>query len=106
MGEDLVLFCGDREEAKSGLYDTTTGAFVNGATVTAALKDSANQAVTGSATTLTYVTGTEGCYEGIMEDVVVLTENATYYLEITATAATDRVAFRRITFKAIYHGVR
>ncbi len=53
---------------------------------------------------MTYVTGTQGCYRGTLEDGVSLTENGTYYLEITASASGDRVGFRRLQFIAQYHG--
>lgn len=105
IGEDNVVYWGDRDTPNSGLYDTVLGSFVNDATMTFTLKDSGNLAVSGaSGVSMTYVTGTQGVYEGVLEDGVSLTENSTYYLEITATASGDRIGFRRIAYKATYHG--
>lgn len=105
IGEDLTVFWGDRHVPHSGLYDNSLEQFVNNAAVTFTLKNSAGSAVSGANTiSMSYVTGTRGCYEGTLEDGVTLTENATYYLEITATASGDRVGFRRIPLLAVYHG--
>jgi len=105
IGEDNIIFWGDRHVPYSGLYDNSTESFVNDATVTATLKDSAGSAVSGASNiSLSYVSGTNGVYEGVLEDGVSLTENSTYYLEITATASNDRVGFRRIKYTAAYHG--
>lgn len=105
IGEDNIVFWGDRKIPHSGLYDNVLEQFVNDATVVFTLKDSGGLAVTGaSSIAMTYVTGSRGCYEGVLEDGVSLTENSTYYLEITATASGDRVGFRRIQFTATYHG--
>jgi len=105
IGEDNIVFWGDRDTPNSGLYDNSLKSFVNDATVTFTLKNSSNSAVSGaSSVSMSYVTGTNGVYEGTLEDGVSLTENATYYLEITATGSGDRVGFRRITYTAKYHG--
>ena len=104
IGEDSIVFWGDRHIPNSGLYDNNLEQFINNATVTFVLKDSAGSAVSGASGTLSYVTGTKGVYEGSLEDGVSLTENSTYYLEITATASSDRIGFRRIQFTAVYHG--
>lgn len=105
IGEDNVVFWGDRDVPGSGLYDRVAGTFLNDATLTFTLKNSAGSAVSGaSAVSMTYVTGTQGVYEGVLEDGVSLTENSTYYLEITATGSGDRVGFRRLAYVARYHG--
>lgn len=105
IGEDNIVFWGDRHIQNSGLYDNSLEAFINDATVTFTLKDSNGSAVSGASNiSMSYVTGSKGVYEGTLEDGVSLTENSTYYLEITATASGDRVGFRRIQFTAQYHG--
>ena len=105
IGEDNIVVWGDQTRPSSGLYDPVVGSFLNSATMTFTLKNSAGSAVTlASAISMTYITGTNGCYSGILEDGVSLTENATYYLEITATVTSDRVGFRRIEYTARYHG--
>lgn len=103
IGEDNVVYWGDRNVPNSGLFDTVTRSFINDATVTFVLKDSSNVAVSGASGTCTYVSGSQGCYEGVLEDGVSLTANSTYYLELTAAASGDRVGFRRITYVAQYH---
>jgi hypothetical protein len=105
IGEDNIVFWGDRHVPNSGLYDNNLEQFVNNATLTFTLKDSNNTPVSGATSvSMTYVTGSKGVYEGTLEDGTSLTENATYYLEITATASGDRIGFRRIAFIAVYHG--
>lgn len=105
IGEDNIVFWGDRDTPGSGLYDRVSGAFINDAVMTFTLKNSAGVAVSGAtAVTMDYITGTQGCYYGVLEDGVTLTENATYYLEITATGSGDRVGFRRLEYQAKYHG--
>lgn len=105
IGEDNLVYWGDRDTPGSGLYDNNLRSFINNATVTFTLKDSAGSNVTGAVSqAMTYVTGTQGVYEGVLEDGVTLTENSTYYLEITATGSGDRIGFRRIQYTARYHG--
>lgn len=105
IGQDNIVFWGDRGVPNSGLYDNNLEQFINNATITFTLKDSGGSAVSGaSSVSMSYVTGTKGVYEGVLEDAVSLTENSTYYLEITATASGDRVGFRRIPYTAVYHG--
>lgn len=104
IGEDSIVYWGDRDTPGSGLYDNNLRSFVNDSTVTFVLKNSAGSAVSGASGTMTYVTGTQGVYEGVLEDGVSLTDGSTYYLEITATSSSDRIGFRRIEYKAKYHG--
>lgn len=104
IGQDNRVVWGDREVPNSGLYDTNLERFVNDATVTFRLVDSNNSAVSGSSGTMSYITGSKGLYEGVLEDNVSLSENSTYYLEITASASGDRVGFRRISYVAVYQG--
>lgn len=105
IGEDNLVEWGDPDIPGSGLYDRNAGVFVNNATMLFTLKNSAESAVSGAtAVSMDYVPGTHGCYRGVLEDGVSLTENATYHLEVTATASGDRVGFRRIEYVAKYHG--
>ena len=104
IGEDNIVVWGDPAIPGSGLYDPVVGSFLNSATMTFTLKNSAGTAVTlATAISMTYITGTNGCYSGVLEDGVSLTENAVYYLEVTATVTTDRVGFRRLEYTAKYH---
>jgi hypothetical protein len=88
----------------AGLKDKTTGSYVNSATVTFTLKNSANAAVSGAtAVAMTYVVASNGKYQGTLPNTVSLTEGAKYWLEITATSST-LVGFRRIECYATYRG--
>lgn len=79
----------------------STGAYVNDATVTFALKDAAGNAVSGASGSLSYVADSDGRYEGVLESTVSLIIGATYYLEITAVASGAN-GFRRIECVAAY----
>lgn len=104
ISQDNVVYAGDRRNPNSGVYDTSSETFLNSATVAFALKDTAGSTVSGASGSCTYVTGTKGVYEGVLEDGVALTEGSTYYLEITVTGSGDRVGFRRIEYEAEYKG--
>ncbi len=87
-----------------GLKDASNGNYLNSATVTFTLKDSAGTAVTGaSAIAMTYVALSNGKYQGTLESTVSLTEGGKYWLEVTATSGTI-VGFRRIECYATYRG--
>lgn len=60
--------------------------YINDATITYAVKDSAGATVSGGTGTLSYVTGSNGDYKGTIPDSVtsLLTENALYDVVITA----------------------
>lgn len=104
IGEDNLIFWGDPDDGSGGLFDRNTRQYINDATVAFALKNSAGSTVSGGTGGMTYVTGSNGCYTGVLEDGVALTEGSTYYLEVTATASSDRIGFRRIAYIATYHG--
>ncbi len=104
IGEDSVVFWGDRHNRGTGLYDSNLGSYVNDATVTFVLKDSGGNFVGSGSGNCSYVTDTNGVYEGVLEDGVALTEGGVYYLEVTATASSDRIGFRRLRYTAQYHG--
>lgn len=77
----------------------SSGAYVNDATVTWALKTAAGVSIaTGS---LTYVDASNGRYDGVCESTVELTAGQTYYLEITAVSGGAN-GFRRIECFAAY----
>lgn len=76
--------------------------FVNDATVSFTLKDSAGLAVSGaSGVSMPYVTGSDGRYQAKLSGAVSLSAGSMYYLEISATA-TGRIGFRRIPARAQY----
>ena len=69
----------------------STGAYVNDASVTMTLKDANGDAVSGaSSLSLTYVTDSNGRYQGTIPYTVSLTAGAVYTLEITGTSGSTR----------------
>lgn len=109
VGEDSIVYWGNRDEPGSGLYDNSLRSFVNDATVTFALYQSDGAtAVSNASGSCSYVTGSQGCYEGVLEDgtspTITLTSGSTYILEIIATGSGDRIGRRRLSFVAKYHG--
>lgn len=108
IGQPLIVYYGSRHIANSGAYDNSSEYFRNDLTVTSVLKDSAGTAVTGSTVTLSNVSFSEGSkqgiYEGIQAGTITLTENSTYYLEITIQLSASTVDFVRIEYKAKYKG--
>lgn len=106
IGQDNIVFWGDPDDPDSGLYDNKLKRYVNDADVSFVLKDASGDPVDGGAGTMTYVAGSRGRYEGVLEeDVLDATDlNLDFFLEITATASGDRVGFRRIKYKAVFQG--
>jgi hypothetical protein len=108
IGQPLIVYYGNRHIANSGAYDNSGEYFRNDLTVTSALKNSAGTTVTSSAVTLTNVAFTDGrkqgVYEGTMSGSISLTENSTYYLEITVVLSASTVDFVRIQYTAQYKG--
>lgn len=80
---------------------SSTGAYVNDASVTMTLKDSAGAAVTGATSlTLSYVTDSNGLYAGTVPFSVSLTAGAVYTLEITGTSGSVR-AFWKLSVSVV-----
>lgn len=106
IGKPLIVFYGDRRVSNSGAYDNSTDSFRNDLTVTSVLRDSASSTVSGSSTTLSLVASDkgdrQGAYEGTQAGTITLTDGGTYYLEITASASSVTLDFRRIEYTAQY----
>ncbi len=70
-----------------GLKDAVTGAFINGATVTATIKDKAGAVVLGQTfpVTLAFVSGSNGDYRATLVKALLLVDDTEYIAEITAT---------------------
>lgn len=72
----------------------SSGAYINDATVTMTLKDSAGASVSGATgLSLTYVTDSNGLYQGTLPYTLSLTAGESYTLEITGTKAGVARAF-------------
>lgn len=79
----------------------SNGAYVNDASVTMTLKDSAGAAVTGATSlTLSYVTDSNGIYAGTIGHGVALVAGDVYTLEITGTSGSE-YAFWSLSCNAI-----
>lgn len=95
IGNDTVV-------TYSGMQNGITDAYINGATVTASVKDLAGNVVSGGGPhTLSYVAASDGVYRGTIDKAISLSAGVTYYLEITATSA-GIDDFRRIRIVAAY----
>ena len=79
VGNDMLL-------EVSGLKDDVTGDYLNAATVTVTLKDSAGSNVSGQAwpLTLSYVTASNGVYRATLIDSLSVTANARYVATVIA----------------------
>lgn len=88
------------------LTDPIDDSFVNDATCTAKLTTDAAGAstVSGSSITLTYVTGSDGKYQGAMPSTVSLTAGTTYYLFVTAESGTQNITLRQVAPAGYYGG--
>lgn len=73
---------------------SSTGAYINDATVVMTLKDSTGAAVSGATgLSLTYVTDSNGLYQGTLPYTLSLTSGEGYTLEITGTKSGVARAF-------------
>lgn len=100
---DPIYIGVDNDVVVRGFYNSGAGNYLNSATVTWALKNSSGTSLaTGSCS---YVSASNGNYRGTIDstDTASLTENATYYVEVTLTegSITD---FRRQRKTARYRG--
>ena len=89
MTTQITIYRGNDNlvENPTPMTRSSTGAYVNDASVTMTLKDSNGDAVVGaSALSLAYVSDSNGRYQGTLPSSLTLTAGATYTLEITATS--------------------
>lgn len=88
----ILLYKNDNLIEVDELKDEVAGSFLNAATVTADLKDSAGAAI-GSTITLTYVAASNGKYQGTVPDTLVVNLGDRIIAEITADSGPDKRAF-------------
>lgn len=93
LGNDMLL-------EVSGLRDDVTGDYLNAATVTVTLKDSAGVNVTGQSwpLTLSYVTASNGVYRATLIDSLSVTANARYVATVIADAGAGKRAQWELDF--------
>lgn len=86
----------------TGLQDAATGSYINDATVTVTLKDSADVEVTGQSwpTTLGYVASSNGDYQATLSDQLALIDKADYVAEITADGGSGLKGFWTLRVRA------
>lgn len=84
----------------SGLVRSATGSYVNDATATMTLKD-ADEKVIASGVSMPYVDGSNGKYQGTLQNTLSVTAGNKYFLEITATRGGETL-FKRILCYATY----
>ena len=87
----------------TGLQNASDSSYLNSATVTATLKDSAGSEVSGVSwpLTLSYVASSDGNYSGTIDKAISVSDGVSYFLEITA-AEGGLDAFWRIRLVAQY----
>lgn len=96
MSSTLTYYQGNNNlvENPTPMTLSSNGSYVNDATVTMTLKTSAGATVSGaSALVLTYVTGSNGKYQGTLPYTLSLTNGETYTLEITGITGGGERAF-------------
>lgn len=86
MACDALLVANDNILEVTELKDPATGSFINNATVTAVLVDSAGAQVAGDTwpKTLTYVSASNGTYRATLEQTLAIISGRTYTAQITA----------------------
>lgn len=82
-----------------GLQDSETDVYVNTATVTAQVKDATDNNV-GSSISLSFTSGSNGDYAGLIPDDLGLTKDAWYEIEVTANDGAGRLGFWETPFQA------
>jgi hypothetical protein len=98
VGSDTLITVSDLTTASSGVND-------NSATVTMTLRDSSLNAVSGaSALTCTYVTSSDGNYQGTIPSTVTIVEGAKYWLDVSIVNGTNDVIGRHRCVGAYYDG--
>lgn len=83
------------------LTNIVDGTYINSATVTATVKDSTGTEVSGETwpITLDYVAASNGKYQAVLEDGLVLTNGASYDVEVDIDAGADKIAHMVLTVK-------
>lgn len=85
------------------LRDSTAaaGVYISSATVAALILDSEGATVSGSSVSLSFVTGTNGKYQGTIPSTIVLVDGSKYTLQVTVTSG-SLVRVRRNAMFAKY----
>lgn len=102
MSDTQVLFyLNDNLVEVLGLTNAATGAFIDSATVTCSLVDSAGSPVTG-ATNISLITlGSGGDYRGTIPDTASIERSDTYVAQITADGGAGLMGYWEIDAQSI-----
>ncbi len=100
--KQFIYVGNDNPVTFEGVQDAD-GNFVSNAAVTMTLAhpDSPSVNLLGSAVTLSYVTGSNGRYRGVIQSTVLLTAGVTYELIISATVNGDAQTSIKVAAEAL-----
>ena len=88
---DNLICLGDPDTDLGGLQNSSSGAYINNATVTlTAIRDAAGNTVSGETfpKTMSYVASSNGRYEAVVDKAIVLTAGQHYTAVIDAVSGT------------------
>lgn len=89
---ETIYIDSDNLVTVDALYDNAAAAYVNDATVTMTLKDRAGTEVSGETwpVTLSYVSGSNGKYQGTLSDTLTLSRGKTYEVTISVNGGAGK----------------
>lgn len=99
---EIAFVASDNLLELDGLQDEAADSYLNSATVTVTLVDEDGTNVTGQSwpTTMTYVTSSNGKYQGTIEDVAALSHGAQYTAKITANGGAGLMGYWELPVQA------
>lgn len=99
---EVILIGNDNLLQLDGLTDETDSTYVNSATVVCTVKTTAGVDVTGMSwpLTLSYVSGSNGKYQGILTNSLVLSGREKYIAHIDVSLGADLVMHRELELVA------
>lgn len=80
------------------------GTYLNAATVSYQLTDLAGNNISGASGSMSYVTASDGRYQGVLDSTVSLTDGQEYWILITLTSAGGIGSARKVRCVARYAG--
>ncbi len=98
---EVYLVGNDNLIEARGLKNAASDAFINGATVTVTLVDSAGATVTGvDALAMDYVATSNGIYRATLKDTLTITKNQQYTAKITADGGAELKGYWEIEVRS------
>lgn len=100
---NLLYVSEDNVITLDALTNSTTGEYVNDATITMTLTTEAGVAVDDALNLeVTYVSDSDGLYRGTLPNTLELSEGVRYYLILSGSSGASNL-YRKILFTAIHH---